>query len=139
MARKKKEVVPATVPVETLVVEKPKTEKKRKKHGKVFLPVPEVLRVKNPQVSIEDNQFFLDDSRSGIKISRSEKLEEALAESKQHVIYVSPALISVTNATILTGKDAELWKRYWTVRMRWVRVTERVKRFFRHLTRLKNQ
>jgi len=139
MARKKKEVVPATVPVETLVVEKPKTEKKRKKSGKIFLPVPEVLRTKSPQVSIEDNQFFLDDSRSGIKISRSEKLEEALAESKQHVIYVSPALISVTNATILTGKDAELWKWYWTVRMRWVRVTERVKRFFRHLTRLKKQ
>ena len=139
MARKKKEVVPATVPVKTLVVEKPKTEKKRKKSGKIFVPVPEVLRVKSPQVSIEDNQFFLDDNRSGIKISRSEKLEEALAESKQHVIYVSPALISVTNATILTGKDAELWKRYWTVRMRWVRVTERVKRFFRHLTRLKKQ
>lgn len=139
MARKKKEAVPATVPVETLVVEKEKPAK-RKKAGKVFLPVPEALLApKNPQISIEDNQFFLDDSRSGIKISRKEKLEEALEESKQHVIYVSPALISVTNATILTGKDAELWKRYWTVRMRWVRVTERVKRFFRHLTRLKNQ
>lgn len=135
MARKKKETV-LGVPV----LEEVKVKKKpgRRKKAEVVEPVVAPHQTE-PQVTIRDNQFFTDTNSQTLNISREENINAALEEAGRSAIYISPALISITNVTILTGYHAELWNRYWTWHRKWIRVTESVRRFFRHLTRWKKQ
>lgn len=139
MGRKKKETILGVPVIEEV---KPKKRVGRKKKAEVVekaVLAPVSVAHAEPKVTISDNHFFNDDNRSVINISKEENLEAATVEAARSAIYVSPALISITNATILTGNNAALWNRYWTVRMRWTKLVEGVRRFFRHLVRVKKQ
>lgn len=64
------------------------------------------------QVHIKDNWIGADGREALIHVSDQTDLRAAMSEALKATIYVSPALVSVCDAAILTGRYKKLWEAY---------------------------